>query len=328
MIDYQRDNMGQVIVDEKFGNPQGYDYGNLAMRIPTTQEAIPMRTGAGENNSEIIQLKPEEIIHIKIINMEDPGRGIGLFNSLEKLNLIRLNIEDSVGEAAHQNAFPFTLLKIGDERHEPSTEHYNFAAQQMSKMDAKSAVAVPYYVSAERMPAADLSKMNANLAYFLQLSAWGVGVPPYMVPGMKMSGSASENIMMMIEQMVSEYQKQFAYQIEKELFVKYAKIRKELTIPSIVLHQNSESAMLRRARRLALYKRADLIRYTPETEQFIRVAEKLPPIDLKNPPLPTQAASTNMPKQKEKEPEKSGKTKEIKGSGGNTKDKKDRDDDD
>ena len=82
--------------------------------------------------------------------------------------------------------------------------------------------------------------------------------------------------------------------------------------------------MLRRAKRLALYQRAGTIRYTPETENYIRKAEGLPEIDEDNPPELTPSATANAPKQKDTSG--TGKTKDIKGSSSTKENKKDNDD--
>jgi len=278
MVDYIRNKDGEISLDET-GNPIGYVYGNLAERQGFYESGSLDSTAKVE---KLIKIPRKEMLHIKLLSQDEPGRGISLIGPSQKFYVVRMNIEDSLGEAIYRNAYPLMVGYVGDELHEPNKEQYEKLSEHLTSITSISALGLPYFIKIDRIAPAKLEGIDDYLNHFAMLQAFAAGISPIMVnPGLAVTGDALRQFTINSEKFMREFQKYIVSQVEQQLFTYYAEIKKWKEIPRMQFIIDDEEYLLRRVRLLVQAVRGGLVTPEYKLENYMRKLLGLPDISEK-----------------------------------------------
>jgi len=257
-IDYKRTGDAQIELDE-MGQPVGFKWTNV------------LRGGEKE-------LKIEEVVHIKFYTLGDDFLGISLIEPLYKSAIIKLNIEDALGNAIHRRTFPLYVGYIGSEKAPDliiQEEKLKQLSLDLAKASHKASFAFPWYYKIEKIEPSDLSSLQVHLDHFVNLICSGLGIPKGLLIGTGDVRGALEAQLHDFEKEIITYQSMLQRQVEDQIFKRFQRIKDLTSLPTIVWKPISPQTALSRARRLGILARCGLITHDDELENFLRKEEGL-----------------------------------------------------
>jgi len=280
-IDYIRDpSTKDVMLDENF-EPIGFQYKD---RDSTTE----WRKDSITKNGKIIwkaKRKNEDgrdrIAHFKLFSIGSAFTGITPLEAVYKQALIRLNLEETVGEGAFRSGS--LIAYVGSEQMpRPSPELIDKIVGDLQNVSIESVFGFPIDVRIERMPAPDIAGTEGLILYFASIQSLGMGIPPsrHFLPGTRVAARVTESSDLDFERRIVALQDRLAEQIREKLLYRLFKARKKVKsykeVPRIVFRSKSHATLETTINLVSRLGRRDLIRRDPELELKIRRELGLP----------------------------------------------------
>jgi hypothetical protein len=219
-MDFKRDlRTNQPVVDE-LGNPTTY-----VQTSPLTGKQI--------------EIDVERIAHFKLYSLGSSMQGIGLIEPIFKTAIIKLNIEEALGQTVFRHGFPIMLVSVGDKDKfpMPTPNDINAAHEAVKNLNYKTDLAYPWYWKIEmaKPHAGEVEKLRSNLEYFIDQEIAGLGLPKTFVTG---SGGDSNRATLDIQNAVFErtinlIQKNISSVVEQKVFKPYASVKGFDEVPSL-----------------------------------------------------------------------------------------------
>jgi len=258
-MDFKRDNMGQIKTDE-FRDPVGY----------------VQKITYGDKRDKPIAF--DKIFLLKVDELGDSFEGISPLEPVYKPGLIRLNIEEHMGESSFRHANPVYVCYIGDEMHEPTIEEIDLTAGELTEIDERSIYVFPYYYKLEKIPGETSSALKTYMDHFIDMICAGLDYPRVLIVPTNITAEAVERQVTLWEESIEEYQEFLEEQVEDSLLERVGEIQ-GWKIPKFKFKRPRRLINKVIAQTLAQYVRVGLIQPDKKLEEFIRKLEVLPVID-------------------------------------------------
>lgn len=263
-MDFQKTSSGRIIFDSVTKEPKGY------------QQEIHTEKGL-----EKIKLDKERVAHLKVQEIGEAYSGISPFEPLYKTELIRMNIDEAMGESSFRQAFPIYVAYVGLPDRDPSVKELDDTHKEILKVGQRSVFTFPHYTKLERLDSPSVEAVAKYADYFLDVVTAGTGLPrALLMPTPGVTYAALERLGLEWEKEVKEYQDFLSEQIEDEIFNRVVEVDRDMwEIPMFKFKDSSPSMKLSKSRRLATLARAGLLVWDKTLEEWLRELEDLPAID-------------------------------------------------
>ncbi len=281
-IDFIRDEKDDIKYEDDL-KPTGYKLGHLGFPdIEWKKNEISIRgeiTWRATGNQD----GRDRIAHFKLVGIGEYELGLSPIAPGYKIALIRLNIEDVVGNAAFRSGS--VVAKVGVEGEDPMTvteEHLDQVKGELEDIDQDTIWAFRRNVDLGGFPVLDIKGMENVLYYFADLQCGGTGIklPIILQPLQRgFRGDIEVALEEFKDGAVPIFRHTLEYQIREKIFKRLCAAKRGLDpnkAPSIRFIPRQGRIALAASRRIASYARRGLIRYDPVLEKFIRDTEGLP----------------------------------------------------
>ena len=281
-IDYLKSINGDILVDPNTGSPYGYIQ-KIPFGMTKKKESVKIPKGVSIGDDEIY-LPTENVVHFKLYTVGEGYYGIGLIEPVYNLSIIKFNVEEGFGEAAHRTGMPLITAQIGDEQHEPTPKMVNDVVDQILQMKANSVGGYPYYVGLSILESQrGLESLSDALDYFVGAQAASLSVPLPLLTG---SGAKTNRSVLLIQYQLLERSMALIQGRIGEGFKKVFNLMAnlnhwDLTKTPIKIDWNEISItdMNEKARRLGIYAKNGIVTPDDKIEAEIRNIEDLPSKD-------------------------------------------------
>jgi len=270
----------EVQLDEEY-KPVGFQYKDRDLVVEWRKDVIT------RNGKEIWKATlPDEdgrdrIAHFTLFTLGSSYTGITPLEAVYKQALIRLNLEEAVGEGAFRSGS--LIAYVGSEQMpRPSPELIDKIVSDLQNVSIESVFGFPIDVKIERMPAPDFSGTEGLILYFAAIQSLGMGIPPsrHFLPGIRVPARASESSDLDFERRIAALQDRLAEQIREKLLYRLFKarglVKSYKEVPKVVFRSKSHATLETTINLLSRLGRRDLIRRDPELELKIRRELGLP----------------------------------------------------
>ena len=224
----------------------------------------------------------DRIAHWKFIGSGDE-LGISPLEPTYKAAVIRLNLEDTVGNAAFRSLAVAAL--VGTEGENPmnvTDEQLNSVRDKLRDLDQDTVWAFRYNVKLVDLPVPDISKYSELMYYFADMEAAGAGVGLALILAPMERGYRGDIADKREDFMdsVKHFQEILSYQIRENLFKRLLKARGQRpdNAPNIIFITKDAGIALSKSRRISTYARYELLTPDPDLEAWIREQEGIPPL--------------------------------------------------
>lgn len=273
-IEVKVDTSGQVKLDTD-GNPIDLLY-----------------TGVDGNQRKVTK---DKVFTVKMFGPEAEFLGQSPLETIYKPSLIKLNIEEALGQSIFRHGFPISVLSVGDEEHEVSAEGAKKLHSELKNISERDEWIIPYWWKFELLKGEQLQGITEHLEYFsnVQFSAFAIPRATVFQTQMGRIGGAFQVILTEYEDTYQALQVRLCKQIQEQLFPQIlltrgkVREREELSpedIPTCRFKPTVQSQKLNKARRIAILARAGVITWDAGLENFLRKEEELPERDPNAPP--------------------------------------------
>lgn len=258
-VDFSKDEGKRIKLNEH-GEPSGFD--------------VVGRDGGIET------VDRDRMMFIRLFKVSGSWYGLTPLDALYKPILIRLNIEDMLGEVAYSTGSPVWIAYIGDPNtgELPTPDEISKVEGALSDPTALTSLILPRTIRIERMRVENTASMVETLQYFLDQQAMAFGVPLAMLSAVVKQG-AEGTIRPQNEEyndLISDFRDMINQQFREQLFTQMRDILGLERIPRMVFIEKGAGIKTAKARRLSVLARGELITPTPVLEKYIREVEGLP----------------------------------------------------
>jgi hypothetical protein len=226
------------------------------------------------------ELKPNEVLLIRFYTLGEYCLGISPVEAAFKAAWIKLNLEESLGEAIYRHGFPIVKFKIGTPEegpwHDITPEKIKQAKKYLADLESGSELLLPWWMDAEI-----LAKRGefGNIHEFLELLGMEI-LAAFEIPkgfGVETKGLGGRAVEELdFEKTVIAFQEELKRQIEEQLLFPYYKEVGFLTRPRLTFTEYAPELQNIKLRRLSAYAKHGLITRTDELENALRAAEGFP----------------------------------------------------
>jgi len=169
---------GEPLIDNS-GKPVGY-----VQRTVEDTEVAPdpqkktMESIHGKKAEDVVRayFEPHEMAHFFMRKVADSLLGVGLIEPIWKVTIIKLNIEEALGESIYHIGFPTYKAKVGNIDFPPTGEMMATQAKKLANVSNKKDITIPYYVDVAILEAANASDMSKQLDHYINSQIAGLGV--------------------------------------------------------------------------------------------------------------------------------------------------------
>jgi len=280
-MDYIRDPVTKNVELASDLKPVGFIYRSPDTTIEWRRESII------KNGKVIWRAKTsrddgrDRIAHFKLFSIGGSFLGITPLEAVYKQALIRLNLEDSVGEGAFRSGSIVAYVGSPDTPR-PSREIIDSIVNDLKNVSTESIFGFPYDVKLERMPAPDLNGKEQLILYFAAVQSIGMGIPisRHILPSSRLAIRATESADIDFERRISSLQDRLARAVREKLLFRLFYARRRVTklseVPNIVFRTKSHTVLRETINMLSRLGRRDLVRRDPELEKKVREELGLP----------------------------------------------------
>jgi len=279
-IDLIRDEQGNILYDKDL-KPVGYCI--KAIGYPKIEWRKDKIIQDGEVVWKANSPKDDgrdRIAYFRFINTGDE-LGMSPLEPSYKAALIRLNLEDTVGNVAFRSSGLIGV--VGSENEDPrniTDQQLDTLKNELVNADQFSVWAVRNNVDIKSFPTPNITNFERLMYYFadLQSSGSGVGISLILQPLERGYRGDIEIAREEFFDTVKLFQESLSYQIREYIFKRLLKCKgyDPNKAPIIIFKGREAGIALSTARRLSAYARYNLIKPTPELEKWIRIQEGLP----------------------------------------------------
>jgi hypothetical protein len=136
-----------------------------------------------ETNYKLIKFQRDEILYFKYRDLGEGIRPLGLIEPIYQTIVRKLNVEEGLAQNVYRHGFPLFVGKVGDELHEPSDSAVKALSKNLSDLDYKSKLVIPYYFQVETLPGSPIEPLQSFLDYLIGLQAANFGIPKAVLLG-------------------------------------------------------------------------------------------------------------------------------------------------
>jgi len=280
-IDYIRARKTRFVKLDENGEPVGFALkkGFLGHSVKWLKDKIIVN-GKTEYTAKPNEDCRDRIAHFILFDQEESRLGYTPLASAYKTSIIRLNLENAVGEGAYRSEGLLIRVKGPQEGILATNEQLKAVGTDFSKITFKNIVAIKENIEIERMPGPDLAN-KLELIYGLadlQCSALGIPLPLLLDPKGRGYRGDIQDKGVRFEFRERALQARLAEQMRDKLFKRVMKARGMNLdkVPLISFRGWMPQTKLSTARNRAVYARRGLLRWDPEIEKRIREEEDLP----------------------------------------------------
>lgn len=167
LIDFKRDRQNLLPVTD-------------AMGMPTTY-VIMNNLGQGK------EIDVENIAHFRLHELGTASMAMGIVEPIYKQTIIKLNIEETLGQSAYRMGSPFISIAVGDKEKmpNPAPQDIDAAHDAFKDFNYKTDVAHPWFwkINVIQVGTGELESLRSNLDYFIEQQVSGMSVPKAYVTG-------------------------------------------------------------------------------------------------------------------------------------------------
>ena len=292
-IDFLRDKDGDILYDDHL-KPLGYKLGgNLGYpkmvwkedSIVVHEEAVWAPKKPGDDGRD-------RIAYWKLVGT-GTEEGMSPLEPSYKASLVRMNLEDTVGNAAFRSLIVAALVGDEDQPAMSVTDaQLNSVRDKLRDLDQDTVWSFRRNVKLVDVPTPDVSNYEKLMYYFADLATSGSGIGLALILQPVDRGYRGDIEIKQEEFMesVSLFQDRLSFQVRENIFKRLLKARGQRPENAPIIHfRGKESGIaLSTSRRLSTYARYKLITPDPVLEAFIRDQEGLPAK-----PIETQETETD-----------------------------------
>jgi hypothetical protein len=263
---------GNVISLDEQGRIKGYIY--TPIFYPDTSK---LKSGR-------MELPPERVVYIRFHTLGDNIEGISVLEPIFKPTLIKLNLEESLGEARFRAGFPIYVGYVGSEKlPEVSIDQTTLdeLSKELGDLEATKSLAFPWYYRIEKIEPSEIGDVRRDLDHFVDLICASIGVPRGILLGEAGAREALQAQIRDYEREIVSYQESLARQIKEQLLEQFRKVRNLSAVPDIVFRQTSYESQLQKSRAIAVLARQNVITRDDQLENYLRGLLGLPPLERK-----------------------------------------------
>ncbi|RLE58905.1 MAG: hypothetical protein DRJ35_06930 [Thermoprotei archaeon] len=237
-------------------------------------ESLTLRESLDERNKGRY-LPQDRVVHIRNLSATGNPLGDSLVLKMNRLAIIKGNIETALGETADRHVEGVWVAFLGDNMRPPSPKELEDTKERMikSKRDKEDVLVFPYNTEFRIETGGDLSTYVKPLETLLKETYLALNYPYGIEEGRKLHASSPE--MDYWDRNIEFYKKLILDQLIEQLFIPYMR-EHGYTMPKLVWKSRTLSNLLSKARRLGLYARSQLITPDERLEKHIRRIEHLP----------------------------------------------------
>lgn len=228
--------------------------------------------------------KPEEVLILKFYVLGEECLGLTPLEPIFKTAWIKLNLEESLGEAIFRHGYPIYWYKIGSpEAHSRGFEvvpkTIKEAKEYLKDLSSASELILPWWIEPGRI---DAKSQIGDLSDFLQyLSAEimaGLEIPKvYGTTTVEVQANVAQEALD-FEKTIKTFQEMLGEQLEEQLFSFYRKRegkKMSFPFPKLNFTEYNEETKMFKARRLAQYSKYNMLTPDENLERDIRKIEGL-----------------------------------------------------
>ena len=281
-MDYIRDYMTKDVEIDEENNPVGYKKsksGYNRYEMEWTKDKI---TKDGKVLwSSAIQDGRDRIAHVKLFGIGESYLGMSPVESIYMQAIIRLNLENNVGEGAFRSGG--LVAYIGREGQvQPSPEVIDKVVTDLQNVTTNTIFGFRNDVKLDRMPSPDLTGREELIMYFAAIQSLGMGFPlsKHMNISGRLAARVNTSADIDFEQRIASLQERFGSEMREKLFFRYLKARGLVNslseVPKLIFRTKSPNILRETINMLTRLGRRDIIRRDPELEKKIREELGLP----------------------------------------------------
>ncbi|RLI96661.1 MAG: hypothetical protein DRP00_05045 [Candidatus Aenigmatarchaeota archaeon] len=223
----------------------------------------------------------DRIAHFKLFGLGESMLGQSPLETVFKQALIRLNLEDNVGESGFRSGA--VIAYVGEPGKPPvSDAQVEKVVNILKRITVDSIFGFKHNVKVERFPAPDIKDRDSLIRYFADVQCAGMGIPlaKYFSSGMSHRARDLELMSLDFEYRVIALQDRLAEQMREKLFYRMLKARGKVTklseVPKVVFRRKTPMMQRQRSSDIARLFRRDILTWDPELEKLLREEFGLP----------------------------------------------------
>jgi len=232
-----------------------------------------------ETSQDEVDVPRNEIIHIKFFGLGEDSLGITPLEPSFKAAWIRLNLEESLGEAIYRHGYPIFYFKVGGEDNPVTPDLIKEAKSILKDFNSVSELILPHWIEpgalGEKTQIGDISE---SLKYFAGELAHGMDIPKaYLMASEKIILSEEESID--FAKTIQNYQEILVDILEEQLFSRWIPYGKMVEKPIMTFEAIASAEKMSRARRISTLTQRGVLTRDDKMENQIRKEEGLPGLE-------------------------------------------------
>jgi len=223
----------------------------------------------------------DRIAHFKLFGLGESMLGQSPLETIFKQALIRLNLEDNVGEGGFRSGA--VIAYVGESGKPPVKDaDVESVVNILKRITVDSIFGFKHNVRVERFPSPDIKDRDSLIRYFADVQSAGMGIPlaKYFTSGVGQRRRDLELMNLDFEYRVIALQDRLAEQMREKLFYRVLKARgrvKRLSeVPKVVFRRKTPMMQRQRSSDISRLFRRDILTWDPELEKLLREEFGLP----------------------------------------------------
>jgi len=224
----------------------------------------------------------DRIAHFKLFGLGESYLGQSPLETVYKQAIIRLNLEDNVGETGYRGGG--IVATIGREGSPPPTpETINKVVTDLQNISTQTIFGFPPDVKLDSFPTPDLKGREELIVYFASVQSVGMGIPltRHLMPTMgRLAAKVSTSTDIDFERRIMAMQDRLAEQIREKLLFRMlkaqGKVKDQSEVPLMFFRSRAPNILRETINMLSRLGRRDLVRRDPQLEKKIREELGLP----------------------------------------------------
>jgi len=233
---------------------------------------------------EIGATTPEElprtrVVHIKFFGIGEESLGITPLEPAFKSAWIRLNLEESLGEAIYRHGFPIFYFKIGGEDNPCTPDLVKEAKNILKDFESVQELILPHWIEPGSLgEKTQITDISDSLRYFAGELAFGMEIPKaYLMASDKIVLTEEESID--FAKTIQNYQDILIDILEEQLFSRWNTYQRMAKKPTMMFESASSAEKMSRARRISTLAQRGVLTRDDKMENQIRKEEGLPSLE-------------------------------------------------
>jgi len=270
---FAKDGNSKIVLDEH-GDPVGY-----VETLPPEhvfEERYKAPEGVALQSNQIF-FPPDKLAHYKLYTVGDGFNGTGLVAPVYNVVKRKLALEEALANSNNRNGFPIKVVKVGDERHEPTDQMIQRIVEKIEAMNYRGVIAHPNWMDIKMLQPESPERLQEIMKYYIDQIVTGLGLPKALVTGI---GAETNRRTLDRQEMISrltlkDIVRRTVRIIEKQIIQPVAASNRVKPVKMVWGEMLIED-LDRRAKRLATYAKVGLVTPDEGVERKIRGYEELP----------------------------------------------------